>query len=82
MNRSIFIDISKAICIVLVVIGHFHPPFSPEWYVALVKIIYTFLPKDIYESVIFRSNFSEYCKQYFIFIFKCNPFFIYVLITQ
>lgn len=42
MNRSIFIDISKAICIVLVVIGHFHPPFSPEWYVAVIKIIYTF----------------------------------------
>ena len=45
MNRSIFIDISKAICIILVVIGHFHPTFSPEWYVALVKIIYTFHTK-------------------------------------
>lgn len=42
MSRSVFIDISKAICIVLVVIGHFHPPYSPEWYVMLIKVIYTF----------------------------------------
>lgn len=42
MKRIVFIDIAKAICIILVVIGHFVPDNSPEWYVALHDIIYTF----------------------------------------
>ena len=35
MKRIVFIDIAKAICIILVVIGHFVPDNSPEWYVTL-----------------------------------------------
>lgn len=42
MQRIIFIDIAKAICIILVVVGHYIPDNSPEWYVALHDIIYTF----------------------------------------
>lgn len=42
MKRIIFIDIAKAICIVLVVIGHYVPDNSPAWYVAFHDIIYTF----------------------------------------
>ena len=42
MNRSVFIDISKAICIILVVLGHFQPFFSPKWYIMLIDVIYTF----------------------------------------
>lgn len=42
MKRIIFIDIAKAICIVLVVIGHYVPDGSPSWYVALHDMIYTF----------------------------------------
>lgn len=42
MKRIVFIDVAKAICIILVVIGHFIPDNSPEWYVALHDIIYTF----------------------------------------
>ena len=42
MNRIVFIDVAKAICIILVVIGHFFPDGSPEWYIALHDIIYTF----------------------------------------
>ena len=41
-NRIVFIDIAKAICIVLVVIGHYIPSNSPEWYVTLHDIIYSF----------------------------------------
>ncbi len=42
MQRIVFIDIAKAICIILVVIGHYVPENSPEWYVAMHDIIYTF----------------------------------------
>ena len=42
MKRIVFIDVAKAICIVLVVIGHYVPDDSPSWYVALHDIIYTF----------------------------------------
>ncbi len=42
MQRIVFIDIAKAICIILVVVGHYIPDNSPEWYVALHDIIYTF----------------------------------------
>ncbi len=42
MKRIVSIDIAKAICIVLVVVGHYVPANSPAWYVALHDIIYTF----------------------------------------
>ena len=42
MKRIVFIDVAKALCIILVVVGHYVPDNSPEWYVALHDIIYTF----------------------------------------
>lgn len=42
MNRIISLDIARAICIILVVIGHYVPDNSPAWYVMLHDIIYTF----------------------------------------
>ena len=42
MERIVFIDVAKAICIVLVVIGHYVPDEAPGWYVALHDVIYTF----------------------------------------
>lgn len=41
-KRIVFIDIAKAICIILVVLGHYVPDNSPDWYVTLHDIIYTF----------------------------------------
>jgi fucose 4-O-acetylase-like acetyltransferase len=41
-NRIIFLDVAKAICVILVVIGHYSPDNSPFWYVDLHSIIYTF----------------------------------------
>lgn len=41
-ERLISIDIAKGICIILVVIGHYHPENSPAWYNALIDIIYSF----------------------------------------
>lgn len=42
MQRLIFLDIAKAICIILVVIGHYHPENSPEWYTMVREFIYSF----------------------------------------
>lgn len=42
MNRIITLDVAKAICIILVVIGHYVPDNSPVWYVMLHDVIYTF----------------------------------------
>lgn len=42
MQRLISFDIAKAICIILVVIGHYVPDYSPEWYVGVHDVIYTF----------------------------------------
>jgi len=42
MTRLVSIDIAKAICITLVVIGHYLPDNSPNWYVTLNDIIYQF----------------------------------------
>lgn len=85
MNRSVFIDISKAICIVLVVIGHFHPPFSPEWYVALVNVIYTFhMPLFMFASgYLYTMTYKD--QAYNLFLLKkvrrlVIPYFICSLI--
>lgn len=42
MKRIVFIDVAKALCIILVVVGHYFPDNSPGWYVALHDVIYTF----------------------------------------
>lgn len=41
-NRIVSLDIAKAICIILVVIGHYIPNNSPEWYKLTHDVIYTF----------------------------------------
>lgn len=41
-SRIVYIDIAKAICIILVVIGHYSPDGCPEWWMAVHDFIYTF----------------------------------------
>lgn len=41
-NRIVSLDIAKAICIILVVVGHYIPDNSPEWYKLIHDVIYTF----------------------------------------
>ena len=50
-NRLTDIDIAKGMCIVLVVIGHYIPNNSPEWYLTLIDVIYSFhMPLFMYAS--------------------------------
>ena len=41
-SRIIWIDMAKAICIILVVIGHYFPDIHPEWYGTIRSVIYSF----------------------------------------
>lgn len=38
----ILFDMAKAICIILVVVGHYVPDGSPTWYIGVHDVIYTF----------------------------------------
>lgn len=42
MERIVFIDIAKALCIISVVIGHYNPEGAPKWWVYLHDLIYAF----------------------------------------
>ncbi len=42
MKRIIPLDLAKGICIILVVIGHYCPENSPDWYVWIHDLIYSF----------------------------------------
>lgn len=42
MQRILSLDIARAICIILVVIGHYYPENSPGWYDSLHGLIYSF----------------------------------------
>lgn len=42
MNRIIWLDIARALCIILVVMGHFYPDYAPLWYTHLRSVIYIF----------------------------------------
>lgn len=51
MNRLISIDIAKALCIILVVVGHYNPDSAPEWYHIINRFIYTFhMPLFLFAS--------------------------------
>ncbi|MGN0006516.1 MAG: acyltransferase family protein [Alistipes sp.] len=41
-DRMVYIDIAKALCIVLVVVGHYTPAGCPVWWQTIHDIIYTF----------------------------------------
>lgn len=41
-ERILFLDVAKALCIILVVVGHYVPAYSPDWYMGLHDVIYTF----------------------------------------
>lgn len=42
MSRIVYLDIAKAICMILVVIGHYSPMTAPEYWQQLIRVIYTF----------------------------------------
>lgn len=42
MRRIVWLDIAKAICIILVVIGHYFPETHPLWYGEMRNVIYSF----------------------------------------
>lgn len=52
MKRYLNFDVAKAICIILVVLGHYFPDSSPSWYVCFRDVIYSFhMPLFMFASV-------------------------------
>lgn len=50
-NRIVYIDIAKALCIILVAIGHYTPDGCPEWWMAFNRFIYSFhMPLFVFAS--------------------------------
>ncbi len=41
-QRLEFVDVTKGICILLVVLGHYNPSGAPAWYESLVRFVYSF----------------------------------------
>lgn len=71
MKRYLTLDIAKAICIVLVVIGHYAPADSPEWYDAMRKVIYTFhMPLFMFASGFVYIATMKPQQKYMDFIWK------------
>ena len=69
MNRLIFLDIAKAVCIVLVVIGHYIPQDSPDWWKEINHIIYSFhMPLFLFASGV--AYMLSQKRDYFAFIKK------------
>lgn len=64
MNRILYIDIAKAICIILVVIGHYCPDDSPQWYQVVNRFIYSFhMPLFMFASgfvYTYRGGYSNF----------------------
>lgn len=69
-NRTISLDIARAITIVLVVIGHYIPDNSPDWYVILHRFIYSFhMPLFLFISgYIYMQTLKK--ESYFNFILR------------
>ena len=60
MIRLLNFDIAKAICIILVVIGHYSPDGSPDWYKAIWSWIYSFhMPLFMFASGYIYNAFKK-----------------------
>lgn len=55
-----YIDVAKAICIILVVVGHFNPVTSPGWWADVFRVIYSFhMPVFMFLSGLLYSLTSK-----------------------
>jgi fucose 4-O-acetylase-like acetyltransferase len=54
------IDVAKAICIILVVIGHYSPDGSPDWWMSIHDVIYSFhMPLFMFASGYIYMKFKK-----------------------
>ena len=69
-NRTISLDIARAITIILVVIGHYIPDNSPNWYVVFHRFIYSFhMPLFLFISgFIYMQTLKK--ESYFTFVIR------------
>lgn len=69
-KRILTLDIAKAICIILVVVGHYSPANQPEWHSILWKLIYSFhMPLFLFASGYVYIHYKK-AEPYFTFVKK------------
>jgi fucose 4-O-acetylase-like acetyltransferase len=68
IKRLISIDIARSLCIILVVIGHYHPENSPQWYDTVIDVIYSFhMPLFLFASgYVYRATYKPMIYRNFI----------------
>ncbi len=88
-NRIIYIDIARAIAIILVVIGHYIPQDHPDWYGEMRSVIYGFhMPLFMFASgLVYNVTFRK--EKYGIFLYRkikrlLIPYFVvsFLIITM
>lgn len=68
-KRKVYLDIAKALCIILVVIGHFNPQQSPDWWKEIVRFIYSFhMPLFLFASGLIYISTKKAEQPYLSFI--------------
>lgn len=70
-NRIVYIDIAKALCIILVVVGHYTPDGCPSWWIYIHDLIYTFrMPLFMFASGFVYIATKKEGQRYHDFIIK------------
>lgn len=70
-KRIVYLDIAKALCIILVVIGHYCPEGCPEWWRAINRFIYSFhMPLFMFASGFVYIATKRDGERYGVFIMK------------
>lgn len=71
-ERLDYLDIAKALCIVLVVVGHYNPSVCPDWWLAVRAVIYSFhMPLFMFISGLLfaytwkKTSYPEFIKKKF-----------------
>ena len=82
-QRIYSLDIAKALCIVLVVVGHFNPDNAPAWWKCINQIIYSFhmplflfVSGYVYRHTLRKQSYSAFMEK------KCRRLAVPYLITS
>ena len=82
-QRIYSLDIAKALCIVLVVVGHFNPDNAPAWWKCINQIIYSFhiplflfVSGYVYRHTLRKQSYSTFMEK------KCRRLAVPYLITS
>jgi len=77
IQRLHYVDVAKAVCIILVVVGHYNPTSCPEWWNYLFAFIYSFhMPAFMFLSGLLFAETSRKHKYGDILLRKAKRLFL------